>query len=145
MRLLPAELQPVLAPFEDAKEAFGELQVAESLGEFRLKNTALSCEAAQALDAECFAFYVGACREGNSVWGAYLQPIMSGLTHAGERIDQPSLTVLTRDALDYLAQRATESRHPVLKARYADVVWDLRRKTTGDAPDVALARVAIDA
>ena len=38
----------------------------------------------------------------------------------------------------------TRQPHPVLRARYADAVWDLKRKVTTLAPDVRFARVAID-
>jgi hypothetical protein len=40
--------------------------------------------------------------------------------------------------------RADEARHPVLRARYSDLVWDLKRVATGKHPDFRLAHPAID-
>jgi hypothetical protein len=40
----------------------------------------------------------------------------------------PSLSQITRLVLEYWAGRARSAKHPVLRARYADLVWDFREK-----------------
>ena len=51
----------------------------------------------------------------------------------------------TRVRLSYWAERTGQSRHPILKARYADLVWDFSRHVTGKIADPAMARIVITA
>jgi hypothetical protein len=47
--------------------------------------------------------------------------------------------------LDYWAKRARKARHPLLRARYADLVWDLSKKIDGYRCPPDLPRIMIDA
>lgn len=80
-----------------------------------------------------------------SVWELYFGPMMSGTTESGERWDVPSLSDVSADTLDYWTRRALESRHPVLKARYADLCWELPKRLPDARPSYEMAKVAIDA
>jgi hypothetical protein len=40
--------------------------------------------------------------------------------------------------------RANEVKHPVMKARYADLVWDFSRPAAQKKPAIMFARTAID-
>ncbi len=48
------------------------------------------------------------------------------------------------DVIAYWKRRAKESSHPILRARYADVVWDLERAATGGKPSIQMAWMAVD-
>jgi hypothetical protein len=62
----------------------------------------------------------------------------------GSATEYPSITSVNQQTLDYWASRANDAKHPVLKARYADLVWDLSKPSTGDAANISMAQIAID-
>jgi hypothetical protein len=57
----------------------------------------------------------------------------------------PDLDEVDEDIVVYWEIRAGTAQHPVLRARYADVVWDLKKKAIGVPPAIVFARRAIDA
>ena len=79
-------------------------------------------------------------------WGTYFQPIMSGQRQDGTWVHSPDLAEADGEIIDYWSRRARCAKHPVLVARYADLVWDATRFVTGGKrkPDVELAGLAID-
>jgi hypothetical protein len=98
------------------------------------------------LTAEEIAFSVHAHdRQDLSGWGLYFGPFMRWSTASGDSIDTPPLAMMTPEVLAYWRKRALESRHPAMRARYADLLWEMPKKLGGSKPDSAMARVAIDA
>lgn len=97
------------------------------------------------LIAEEIAFQIHAHdSQDPSAWGLYFGPLMSGLTSAGEPWDVPSLTMISSEVLGYWHRRASETSHPVMRARYADLLWEMPKKLEGSRPDAVMARVAVD-
>lgn len=84
-------------------------------------------------------------RQDLSSWGLYFGPFMSWSTPSGESVDSPPLSMMTPEVLAHWRVRAGESRHPVMRARYADLLWEMPKKLGSTKPDAAMARVAIDA
>ena len=98
------------------------------------------------LVAEEIAFSVHAHnRQDLSTWGLYFGPLMSWATPSGESVDTPPLSMVTTDVLSYWRRRAAETQQPVMRARYADLLWEMPKRIEGAKPDAAMARVAIDA
>lgn len=135
MTALDPALLPVFAPFEQATE--GEIYL------FQL----LSCVGAatkeaygagpipETIRAEHFVLNLaGGMRVQQSGWGEYFGPTLG----SGE----PNITEAD---LTYWLERARESAHPQLRARYADAVWDLTRPSVGTKPPFDSARIAVDA
>jgi len=60
-------------------------------------------------------------------------------------VDVPSLEQLTAEVLAYWRTRAERSPHPVLRARYADLLWEMPQRLAHAQPDAAMARAAVDA
>jgi lysyl-tRNA synthetase class 1 len=58
--------------------------------------------------------------------------------------ESPGRDQITPFALDHWWERAQEVQHPVLRGRYADLVWDLSRRTERKPP-IDAARLLIDA
>lgn len=56
----------------------------------------------------------------------------------------PNPETVSKEALDYWRSRLPEVKHPFLRMRYADLVWALLRKRTGQRPEIALAHAVID-
>lgn len=67
-------------------------------------------------------------------WGTYFCP-----SHG----TWPDRSAITAACMDYWSHRAASSAHPLLRARYADVVWDLSQALTGRKPDFGLLKSAI--
>ncbi|WP_143539317.1 hypothetical protein [Rhizobium sp. AN5] len=51
---------------------------------------------------------------------------------------------VTPEIVAHWQARAEAANHPVMKARYADLVWDFAHRLTGKKSDVRFARMAID-
>ncbi len=68
------------------------------------------------------------------VWGTYFCPD-DGIW--------PGRSEITAECLGYWSHRAASSAHPLLRARYADVVWDLSQALTGKKPSFDLLKSAI--
>lgn len=95
-------------------------------------------------EAMAFSFHAHE-HQDPSVWELHFGPMMSGTSESGERWDAPSLSDVSADVLEYWAQRARETQHPVLKARYADLCWELPKRLADARPSYDMAKVAIDA
>lgn len=85
-------------------------------------------------------------REHNpSPWQTYFGPIASGTKEDGSVFYSPDIRDAEPSVLFHWAQRARTITHPVLKARYADLTWDMSRAIAKTNPDPNMARIAIDA
>lgn len=79
-----------------------------------------------------------------NVWGTYYGPEISSIDKDGNRFDTPPLKSITPECIAYWTTRMNSAKHPALRARYADMVWDLSHKATGTKPPIDAARIAID-
>ena len=73
-----------------------------------------------------------------SCWGTHFRPRSSDEQPDGTIIHNPDIVNLTADSVQRWKERATAAVDCVLKARYADVVWDLEEiiaGSTGRSPD----------
>jgi hypothetical protein len=92
-------------------------------------------------------------------WGIYWGAVASGTTAGGTEVFFPDANFVADDILDHWKQRASQSRHPALRARFADLAWEIGRyrKTQARRTDarpgtmqietdlpVSLAHAAID-
>jgi hypothetical protein len=102
-----------------------------------------SDEKVDELRFEFIAVYL-ALYDEPSVWGTHYGPEMGSVDNDGNRIDTPPLEMITPGCIAYWIARMHAARHPALRARYADMVWDLSHKATGTKPPIDAARIAID-
>lgn len=83
---------------------------------------------------------------GENPWNSFFRPMSSMAYENGITVYSPDITEADADAVDHWSQRAHELRHPVLKARYADCVWEFGQLITKRPKrDLAMAHLAIDA
>lgn len=141
----PQFVQDVLAEFDGRTQPFREARVYDALSDARKGHGELSEEEFDGFKAEAVAFFLYGRREGDSVWGTYFAPTMSWTRSDGVVVYSPDIRELSPDVVAYWQARAEASKNPVLRARYADLVWDLGRHITGERPDVHYARLATDA
>jgi hypothetical protein len=62
----------------------------------------------------------------------------------GTILHVPDFANVDASIIDHWKLRADEAEHPVLKARYADLVWDFSKLAAQKKPDIRFARTAID-
>jgi hypothetical protein len=78
-----------------------------------------------------------------SVWGTYYHPQF--YQKEGDKVLQsPDITLLTEELLDYWAQRAMTTSHPVIKARYSGLICDFAQLITGRKADIKLVALCIE-
>lgn len=134
-----AEMEKSAEPVEEhsLRSPFVRLskEIQESSGEVPLS-----------LAAEVIAFSLHAHdHQEDSSWGLYFGPMMSWPTKDGGTIDEPALDSIGPDVLACWRQRADETTHPVLRARYCDLLWEIPKRVAGSRPDAEMARRAVDA
>lgn len=80
-----------------------------------------------------------------SVWGTHFHPLHVGDADDGSSIYRPSLKDLNADAASCWSENLKHLTSPSLKARYADLLWDLAYLYRNDKKrDFAAGRIAVD-
>jgi len=98
------------------------------------------------LKAELMAFdFVEDYLNQNTGWGTYFGPMIVWNNEDGTLTESPSIQLITPEMIDYWEKRANESTNPILKARYAGLVWDFKNKITGNNPNHKICRQYINA
>lgn len=105
----------------------------------------MSREARRGAWAEVAAFhFVPAEGEDRSPWGKYFKPIRSGVNKEGQTVHSPNADDIDPPVLEYWEMRASTCPHPLLKARYADLLWEFGQGAAGAQNQVHFAWLAID-
>jgi hypothetical protein len=60
-------------------------------------------------------------------WGIYWQELTSGVSVDGTEILSPDVAEVDNEVLAYWIDRSSLAEHPVLRARYADLSWEIGR------------------
>jgi hypothetical protein len=92
-------------------------------------------------EASAFNFMAPA----DSPWGTYYGPVVIGTNVDGSPFYAPDLKEVDIEVITHWERRSEVTAHPVLKARYADLVWDLKKQAVGQRAEVLFARRSIDA
>jgi len=143
---IPEWVQKVVVSFETREEPFQEIEIAEALGRTNKSrgDTYNDKDEARGLLSEWTAFEFGEGRTHNSPWGTYFGPMMTLRDQNGTEIHSPDIKRLDGEFVAHWERRATECPNPVMRARYADLVWDLKHQITSEKPSVKYAQIAID-
>jgi lysyl-tRNA synthetase class 1 len=141
---IPDWVQRVLSSFEGRTEPYREVEITDALGAVRKHQGDLSEEDWKGFLSEYSAFLFLGQRNKDSVWGTYFAPMMSAKKSDGSDLLSPDIKTLDADAVSHWERRATTCHNPVMRARYGDLVWDLKRAITGEPPSPEYACIAID-
>lgn len=143
--VVPASIEEVIAKFDAAEHVFDEDAVKQSL--VAARQSLVDPQEAENLGAwaEVLAFGLVGTRHHASPWNTYFGPLASGKQADGSSFYSPDISGTDSEVVAHWAQRARNLSHPVLKARYADLAWDMSRAIAKDNPDPEMARIAIDA
>jgi hypothetical protein len=71
--------------------------------------------------------------------------MMGGTTVDGTRVVSPDIADLDFETVEHWKERASQAHHSILRGRYADCVWDLASKITGEKSDYKYALIAVEA
>jgi lysyl-tRNA synthetase class 1 len=141
---IPDWAQDVLASYDNQAEPRQEVEVADSLAAARKLQGDQSDDDWHGFIAEWSAFMFDGITGKESVWGTYFSPMMSAKKSDGSDFLSPDIKNLDAASVAHWEARAKNCRNPMMRARYADLVWDLKRAITGERPNVEFVRVAVD-
>lgn len=142
---IPPQIEEVLKQFDERTDAFTELDVQQVLGKARGTLQEASDPEKFGAWAEVLAFaLVGARNGGSNPWGTYFGPMASGTTKEGRTVYFPDVSEANAEVIDHWAARAGQTKHPTLKARYSDLVWEMSPIVAKRRREPAMARLAID-
>ncbi|QDU41122.1 hypothetical protein Mal4_54870 [Maioricimonas rarisocia] len=142
---LPSELIETLAKHDSSPDDFDEAEPSFAIERQAKAFEALTDNHRRAIYAEVAALQMDLLHgQGQSHWGTRFGPIVENIMEDGTRHSFPDITGLDEPTIEYLGRRASEATHPVLRARYADFLWDITKIATGNWPSIELARQAID-
>ena len=80
---------------------------------------------------EILAFALVGNRTDTSPWGTYFSPLASGTDEDGKLFYSPDIADANADVIQHWTERVERITHPVLRARYADLVWEMTPVITG--------------
>jgi len=142
---VPESVATALSRF-DASEPVGELDVSEALRSVAKDLDRSDQSLRDGWFAEISAFRFSPSRCGDrSIWGTCYGPRRTTTNQSGEKGYFPDLKEIDAEIIAHWEARSAADTHPILKARYADLVWDLKRAVTGERPDPKFARLAVSA
>jgi hypothetical protein len=82
--------------------------------------------------------------DGPGSWGTYFGPKSVLPGNDGRWRESPSIRNIDGETLNYWLRRADEAAHPILRSRYADLVWDLSKLATDRKPPITALKTAVD-
>jgi hypothetical protein len=131
-----AELETVSGVSEhDIASAISTLRSTDSVEE--------ACKEWQ-YEALAFSFLEDHTNKKNS-WGSYFGPMMVFRGDDGKTVEKPSLQQIDKETIFYWQQRAEAATNPLLRARYAGLLWELSEPAVSEKPSHAVARIYCDA
>ena len=140
----PEWLQSILDSFEIRPEPFMEVAVADEIRMARSSHGDLDDASWAAFLAEHSAFMFSERVDEDSLWGTYFAPMLELTTADGRMSANPDIAELSEKTVRHWEERASKTANPVLRARYADCVWDLERAITKGRRQHKYAIIAIE-
>jgi hypothetical protein len=141
---IPEWANLVLHSFEQRSQPFMEIEISDALQAARKNEGDLGDPEWKGFLAEHSAFFFMEGRGKESVWGTYFAPWASRKKGDGTDLYQPDVKALDADTVVHWEQRAKTCTNPLMRARYSDLVWDLKSTITGQKAAPEYARLAAD-
>lgn len=140
---VPEEIESIIQGFETSAEKIASGMISSALAGARTK---LADQVAAFGNAwpDCMAFALQRQAENMGPWGTYFGAWSSGKYPDGSDFYGPDVRQLTPEVIEHWEVRANTLGHPILRGRYADLVWEFSRKVADKKPSPDFARIAID-
>jgi hypothetical protein len=141
---LPTELVPVMVGLEADSSPLRDIDVSAAIHGICDVHWPKGTEMPPSWLAEyiAFDFYPEHSHEYTK-WGTYYGP-QSIFPAEGAAYIHPNISQITPEIIEYWKQRFLEAKHPILRLRYADLVWDFSPKVCKESRGVEAARAVID-
>jgi lysyl-tRNA synthetase class 1 len=141
---IPDWARSVLDAYSTQEKPFPECEISGALNKAAKEKKDLSDEDRKCVLTEWSAFNFDGSRQRDSVWGIYFGPMMTGKRSDGIVFYSPDVKDLDAESFAHLEERAANCVNSVMRARYADLAWDMKNKAIAQRPNVEFARIAID-
>ncbi len=142
--IIPASIDEIIQRYDASEKPFTEFDVSGALGKARAALVEPSAAENLGAWAEVLAFGLANGPHLDNPWNTYFGPMGSGTNAEGEKVYFPSIEGTPSEVVQHWASRARSLKHPFLKARYADLAWDMSGPIGQRKRDVEDARIAID-
>ncbi|MCU9601359.1 DUF4209 domain-containing protein [Pallidibacillus thermolactis] len=77
-------------------------------------------------------------------WGFYYGPKYLYTNEDGSTSEYPSLSSIDAQMINYWTKRIENTNNPIMRARYADLVWEFSKHITGESPSHKIAQEVVD-
>jgi hypothetical protein len=141
------KIKELLKSFDYLAQQVDELKLSENLNKFAKQEYGENWreKIPETLLAEIMAFeFIENYPNPETGWGTYYGPLMTFNDKEKGNVEVPSIKEITSSMIEYWEKRAIESKSPILKTRYADLVWDFTEKIKGVKPDYKMAVTVIE-
>lgn len=136
-------LNKVLSQFDQETKTISERDVPKAIRS--IGDSADPSDIPMQFTAEAMAFdFCEDYHDQVTGWGTYYGPMMVFNNGDGTATEAPSITRITEEIISYWSDRSKTAKHPILRTRYADLVWDFQKRITGQAPHYSMAQIVID-
>lgn len=136
-------LTACLSEWDDPSRKASEIALHDAIS--RLRDREDSSEAPLPWVAEVMAFSLRENRQEETTGrGPHFGPMVTFTSDNGTQVNIPDIKDVTPDIMEYWSGRAIAAKHPVLRARYADLVWEFSKTVTGQNPDYHMAQITVD-
>ena len=141
-----------LIPFvEEAFRQFGPgeqypelFMVGDAIG-FAALSLELTDKERHAVEADVAALTFHGSPRVKGPWNTYFRPRSSEARADGTTVHSPDIHQLDAESVQRWKQRASKTTDPVIRARFADAVWDLEQEITGSsARSYEFGKMAVD-
>jgi hypothetical protein len=140
MSILPDKLIPVFSELEERSDPFAENVIAHAIWSCCDAQSTSAGEVPIAATWERMAFDFIANPDDVDESGRYF----GAFKDSRNGVVWPNPASITPEILNYWTARSREAKHPLLRARYADLAWDMAAGVAGARREVASAQIAID-
>jgi len=137
--VVPQSVAEILQRFESQHCRFAEFELGEELKN-ALPNYQEPDRSGAWAEYAAFTFRP----HENSPWGTSFGPMATVTRTDGTILFEPDIASVDATIIEHWELRANAVKQPLMKARYADLVWDFSRPAAQKKLDIMFARTAID-
>jgi lysyl-tRNA synthetase class 1 len=143
MLTVPVSLEEIVQRYDGKEGPFTEFDIGRELNAARSALIDPSEPEKLGAWAEVLAFALATGQHENP-WNSYFGPMGSATDADDKTIYFPDIAGTPAVTVDHWAARARSLKHPFLKARYADLVWEMSGLIGKRKRNLEDARIAID-
>ncbi|WP_168247821.1 MULTISPECIES: DUF4209 domain-containing protein [unclassified Mesorhizobium] len=140
---VPAEIETVIQALDQGGPIAAQ-DIENALTKARAELGEIGEEAHNSIWGEIIAWSLMTDAWSSEPWRCYFGPVGQGRNEDGSVAYIPDVTAVSGPILDGWIARVADLKHPVLRARYADLCWELARRIDGRKPSFHHALAAIN-